>query len=212
MSIQFILAQLKALYGKPGNQLMWNNDEVICADFLPNNVQELLFHCVEQCQEVAIIARNPYTPMQLITNTVHLLLQSKIFPMKEFEDWETTPNKMWPALKTFIHGAYAQHLVAVKLRSTLAQQGYAPAHNLYKNLGAGGNDTNDELTVMTITQVASVVTMTGSTLANIYATLVPVPIDPQIALAINSLTSNQQALYQHIALLLQQMAAISFNT
>jgi hypothetical protein len=44
-------------------------------------------------------------------------------PMKEFEDWEAAPNKMWPALKTFIHGTYPWRLVADWLRSTLAQQG-----------------------------------------------------------------------------------------
>jgi hypothetical protein len=72
--------------------------------------------------------------------------------MKEFEDWEATPTKMWPTLKTFIHGMYAQCLVAVRIWSTLAQQGYAPAHNMYTILGEGGNDTNDKSTDLTINQ------------------------------------------------------------
>jgi hypothetical protein len=33
MSIQLILAQLEASYGKPGNHLMWNNDKLCIADF-----------------------------------------------------------------------------------------------------------------------------------------------------------------------------------
>jgi hypothetical protein len=211
MSIQLILAQLGASYGKPSKQLMWNNVKVFQTDFLSNNAQELLFHYVEQCQEVAIIARNPYTPTQLITNTMHLLLQSKIFPMKEFEDWEATPNKTWLALKIFIHGVYTWHLVAVGLQSTLAQQGYVPAHNMYNILGAGGNNTADKSTAVTITQTTAAAT-TGSTLANTYATPAPAPTYPQITSAINSLSANQQALYQHIAPLSQQMAAMSFNT
>ncbi len=64
MSIKLILAQLEALYGKPGNQSMWNNNKVFIADFFSNNAPELLLNCVKMCQEVAIIARNQYTPMQ----------------------------------------------------------------------------------------------------------------------------------------------------
>jgi hypothetical protein len=211
VSIQLVLAQLEALYGKHGDQLMWNKDKLFIANFLPINASELLSHCVEQCQEVTIIARNPYTPMQLIANTVHLLLQSRIFPIKEFEDWGVSPNKMWLALKTFIHGVYAWHLVAVELWSTLVQQGYVPAQNMYNILGTSGNDTNNKLTVVTVTQTTAAAT-TGSTLANTYATPVPAPTDPHIASAINSLAANYQALYQHIVPLLQQMAAMSFNT
>jgi hypothetical protein len=127
-----------------------------------------------------IIARNPYTPTQLITNTVHLHLQSGIFQMKELEDWEATPNKTWPELKTYIHGVYTQHLVAVRL---LAQQGYLPAHNMYNIMGTSGNDTDEESTVVTIIQMAAAAMM-GSTLANTYATLAQAPTDLQIALAI----------------------------
>jgi hypothetical protein len=56
--------------------MMWNNDKLFKSDFLPNNMPESLFLQVEQCQEVAIIACSPYSDTQLITNTMHLLLQS----------------------------------------------------------------------------------------------------------------------------------------
>jgi hypothetical protein len=60
---------------------------------------------------------------------------------------------MWPTLKTFIHGAYVQRLVADGLSSSSVQQGYAPAQNMYNILGTGGKDTdaNDKSTFMTIT-------------------------------------------------------------
>jgi hypothetical protein len=93
----------------------------------------------------------------------------------------------------------------------MAQQGYAPARDMYNILSAGSNDTDDKLTVMTFTQMAAAATM-GSTLANNYATPAQAPTDPQIVLMVNSLAANQQVLYAHIAPLLQQMAAISFNT
>jgi hypothetical protein len=211
MSPQLILAQLELSYGKPGDQLMQNNDKLFWADFLPNNALELLFHFVEQCQEVPIIVRILYTPMQVISNTVHLLLQSRIFLMKEFEDWEMTPNKMWLALKTFNHGVYAHHLMAVRLWSTSAQQGNAPTQNLYNILANGNNNTNDDAMTIMITQTAAAATM-GSTLANTYATPVPAPTNLNLMLAINLLAANQQVLYQRIAPLLQHMAALSFNT
>jgi hypothetical protein len=47
MSIHLILAQLEGLYGKPGDQVMWNNIKLLRADFLPNNAPELLFYGVE---------------------------------------------------------------------------------------------------------------------------------------------------------------------
>jgi hypothetical protein len=39
MSIQLILVQLEVLYGKPCNQLMWNNDKVLQAIFSPTMLQ-----------------------------------------------------------------------------------------------------------------------------------------------------------------------------
>jgi hypothetical protein len=81
---------------------------------------------------------------------------------------------------------------------------------MYNILANGGKDTNDDRTVITITQMATVATM-GSTLANTHAMPAPAPTDHNITLAINYLAANQQALYQHIAPLLQQMAAMSFN-
>ncbi len=49
MSIQLILAQLEASYGKQGDQLIWNNDKLFWANFLPNNTLESLLNCMEQC-------------------------------------------------------------------------------------------------------------------------------------------------------------------
>ena len=86
MSIQLILTQLENMFGQPGGSLMWNNDKIFRTDFLPNNTPELLFLRIQLCQEVVIIAHNPHSEKQLIANMIHLLLQSSIFPMKEFED------------------------------------------------------------------------------------------------------------------------------
>ncbi len=86
MSIQMILALLKTSYGKPTCSTLWDNNKVFKSAFLHNDVPESLFQHLEQCQEVAILGENPYTQAQLVMNAVHLLLQSRIFLMKEFKD------------------------------------------------------------------------------------------------------------------------------
>jgi hypothetical protein len=198
MSIQSILTQLENMFRQPGGSLMWNKDKIFRADFLPNDAPESLFLCVEQCQEVAIIARNPYSKKQLIVNTIHLLLQSGIFPMKEFEDWEATINKTWTSLKAFVHGAFHHRLMAVGIRrSTSGQQGCAPPMNPYALL-AEGLDLDDNTTV-TQTAVAATV---GSTLGNSYATPAPPStMTDQLTLAMQSLAINQQAMSQQMAMM-----------
>jgi hypothetical protein len=75
---------------------------------------------------------------------------------------------------------------------------------MYHVLDRGNNTSNANTTV---TQTAAAAT-TGSTLGNTYqATAIP----PELTAAINTILANQQFLYQYIALLSQQMAALSFH-
>jgi hypothetical protein len=194
MSIQLIIMQLENTFGLPGGLLMWNNDKIFRADFSPNEAPELLFLHVEQCQEVAIIACNPYSEKQLIANKIHLLLQSGIFPMKEFEDWEAANNKTWMSRKTFVYGTFQCQLMAVGIHgSTSGQQGYAPPTNPYVLLAEGSDSDNDT----TVTQMAAAATV-GSTLGNTYATPAPLStMTDRLATAMQSLPINQQAILQH---------------
>jgi hypothetical protein len=203
MSIQLILAQLESSYGKPMANIIWNNNILFTANSNPVDAPETLFHQIKQCPEVAIIGATPYTAAQLENNMMHLFLKSGIFPTREFESCDAVPNKTWPVLKTFVHGVYAQKLVALNIHNTTGQQGYIP-QNMYHALDGGNNTSN---TNTTVTQTAAAAT-TGSTLGNTYqATAIP----PELMAAINTITANQQSLYQHIALLSQQMAALSFH-
>ena len=45
-----------------------------------------------------MIAEDPYTPKQIISNAVRLLIALGIFPLKEFDMWEALPNKTYPIL------------------------------------------------------------------------------------------------------------------
>jgi hypothetical protein len=202
MSIQLILAQLETLYGKPAANIIWNNNVLFTSDFNPLDASEMLFHRIEQCQEVAIIGATPYTAAQLVNNTMHLLLKSGIFPTREFKQWDAIQNKTWPVLKTFVDGAYARKFVAANIRTMTGQQGYVP-QNMYHVL----DECNDSSADTTVTHTATAAT-TGSTLGNTYqASVVPA----ELTAAINTIAANQQSLYQHIAPLSQQMAALSFK-
>ncbi len=86
MSIIDIFAQLDATFGKPDTQAQLLNDNNFCAPLLPTEKPETLFQCIKECQEIQILANNPYTYMQLITNAVLVLRKANIFPVKDFDD------------------------------------------------------------------------------------------------------------------------------
>jgi hypothetical protein len=84
MSVRLILEQLEGSYSKPDIMTIYQNDLLFRSPFLPSEAPEMLFYCIEQCQEIQTIAEDPYTPQQIISNTVRLLMASGIFPLKEF--------------------------------------------------------------------------------------------------------------------------------
>ena len=106
MSIIDILDQLDGTYGKPDMITLLNNNTLLRSAFNPTDAPELLFYRIEQCQEVQVLAQDSYSDTQVINNAVRSLMQANIFPLKEFEDWEAITSKTYPALKTFIGGAY----------------------------------------------------------------------------------------------------------
>ncbi len=94
MSIQLILAQFEALYGKPGDQWMWNKDKVFPANFLPNDAPELMFIALNSAHTYAVDYKHCASP-----STV------RDVPDEKVQGLEATSNKTWRTLKTFIHGA-----------------------------------------------------------------------------------------------------------
>jgi hypothetical protein len=110
MSIQEILTQLKTAYSKPTPMALHNNNLLFRSPLATNDAPELLFDRIKQCKEIATLAGDPYTQMQIINTVVHILMQAQVLPLKEFDTWEQTPNKTYPGLKTFIHEAYTRRL------------------------------------------------------------------------------------------------------
>ncbi len=122
---------------------------------------KMLFYRIKKCQEIQRIGNLPYSDEKIIANAICILLQANIIPLKEFNAWEVVTPKTYPALKTFIHGAYGCHFKAMALRSTSGQNEYAN-QTMYNVMEAGlDNDTDDD-TVTTITQTAALTTTAGN--------------------------------------------------
>ena len=102
MSIIDIFAQLDATFGKPKAQAILANDAHYRAQLQVNETPESLFRRLEECQEIQILAENPYTDVQLVSQAVLILRQSHIFPAKDFDDWEAVTVKTWASLKNIL--------------------------------------------------------------------------------------------------------------
>jgi hypothetical protein len=85
MTVRSILKQLESLYGKPDTMLLFQNNTLFRSPFPATEAPEMLFYRIEQCQEIQTIAQDHYTLKQIINNAIHLLMQSGIFPLKEFD-------------------------------------------------------------------------------------------------------------------------------
>jgi hypothetical protein len=182
---------------------IFKNETLYRSPMAPSDSPEVLFYRIEQCQEVQLIGKVPFTTEQIIATTVRILIGSNLLPTKEFDTWEALPIKMWATLKTFFQAAYGRRLTSLAMRSTTGQNGYAN-QNMY-NVFDGIDDDSDDDTVTTVTPITSIAaatTTTASTLGAAQPSL-PASMNAKIAAAINQLPQNQTAI-------MTQMAALSF--
>jgi hypothetical protein len=127
MSTQLIIVQLETSYSKSMANIIQNSNVLFTSDFNPWDAPDMLFHRVEQCQEVAILGAMPYMAAQLVNNMMHLLLKSGIFPMREFKQWGLVQNKLFVASATIA----ATHVITdtgatsnfIMVESTLSTRG-----------------------------------------------------------------------------------------
>jgi hypothetical protein len=170
---------------------LFAKDTLFRSPFNPVDAHEALFYRIKQCQEIQVLACDPYLDMQVINNAVRMLMQASIFLLKEFNNWEADTPKTYPALKTFIATAYIRCILAQQLHNTAGQQGYTPtSHNMYTVFA---NKDNTDTTATATTNIAALTT--GST---IIATITKL-----VANAIDKLSANQ-------TVLMNQMAAESY--
>ncbi len=79
-----ILYQLQVLYGKPNMMTLYTNNTLFRSPMIAGHSPKMLFYRIEQCQKIQRIGNLLYSGEQIITNAVRILLQAKIFPLKEF--------------------------------------------------------------------------------------------------------------------------------
>ncbi len=204
MSVRLIIEQLEGSYGKPDMMTIHHNNLLFRSPFLPSKVTETLFYQIEQCQEIQMIAEDPYTPKQIIINAIRLLMALGIFPLKEFDTWEALPIKTYPILKTFVHKACTRRLTSIQLRNTAGQQGCMqnPNNNMYNVFGEGGDKVTDDDTTITQTAMAATTGSTSGGATNTATSKATIP--SEVSAAINQLVANQTAM-------MNQMAAMQFS-
>jgi hypothetical protein len=160
MMVGQILAQLEANYGRPDPSAIQANETKWNAPHSPDDLPETLFHRMEKCQEVAMLANNKYTEKQIIAKTVEHLKRSGIFPTKEYEDWGAVTTKKYLVLKKHFYKAYTRRLEAIQNGITTGQQGYTNA-NQYSVFNATTQGSDIESTGGDTTE-----TIIAATLAN----------------------------------------------
>jgi hypothetical protein len=73
MSIRDIFDQLASTYGKPTPDTMHQNNVNFLASYNPQDPPKILFKQCIDAQEIATLAKNPYTTQQLLINAIDLL-------------------------------------------------------------------------------------------------------------------------------------------
>jgi hypothetical protein len=107
MRVIDILNQLSLIYGQPTLSALEANDHIFRSPTSATDTPEVLFRCIEECAETALLGQNPYTNKQLITNTIRLLLTTGLY-FRAFKDWDqlTEPAKTWIELRRMIQEAF----------------------------------------------------------------------------------------------------------
>ena len=144
---------------------------------------------IEDCQEVQILGEDLYTAQQLLNNAVRLQLQCGLYT-RDFDDWDRKPSsdRIWTNLKMFVQECYTRQLNASIITSDA--QGYV--QNAFAVLQDESEEEDDDVQTV-ITKMAALTTqsqLTATTTAEISAS---------VAVAINQLNANQQAMQQQFA-------------
>jgi hypothetical protein len=130
-----IFDQLQGTYGKPTPDAMQQNNLMFLAPYNPQEPPKFLFKQCSDCQEIAIMAKVPYTSEQMMMNVINLLTRSGM-SVQDLEDWDCKPSadQAWINLRPFIQELYQQHIRLGMMTS--AQGGYTGGGNRFMGLTA----------------------------------------------------------------------------
>ena len=85
MEIIDIMEQMTTTYGDHTPTALLHNDTLFRSPYSPTDAPEVLFHRIEDCQEIMTLGEDPYTLMQLLNNTIGLLLGCGLY-QRDFEE------------------------------------------------------------------------------------------------------------------------------
>jgi hypothetical protein len=116
MEVREIFDQITSTYRRPTPAALLQNHTLFQSVYSPQDAPEVLFRCIEDCQEVQIFGEDPYTAQQLLNNAVRLLLQCGLYT-RDFEDWDRkiASDKIWTNLKMFFQECYTRRLNATNI-------------------------------------------------------------------------------------------------
>ncbi len=197
-----------AQYGKPTPNAVCQNNLTFIAPYNPKDPPEFLFKRCADCQEIAIIAKVPYTAEQMLMNVVDLFTQARIYGC-DIDNWDQKPDydKTYLLFCPFIQDTYQRSLTSGTI--TTRQGGYA-SYNRFTGLTTD-DDVSDNNTTETIAGTIS------SHIANLSAS-----ISAQTTVLNNANTSLINASLQQFAInehirnqqhqqMMQQFAMLSTN-
>ena len=203
MSIRDIFDQLASTYGKPTPDAMRQNNVNFLAPYNPQDPPELLFKRCTDAQEIATLAKNPYTTQQLLINAIDLLARSGLY-QRDLEDWERKPivDQTWINLRPFIQEAYQRRLTSGTITS--AQGGFTPA-NRFAGLATDGDSDDDTAETIAGTINSHLANFTAQTTATINEHA------SQTNASIQQLAANATQLHQQQQAMMNQMAMLTLN-
>jgi hypothetical protein len=204
-----IFDRLMSTYGKPTPDAVRQKNLTFLSAYNPTDPPKLLLKRVANCQEIAIIAKVPYTTEQLLMNVVDLFTRSGAYA-RDMDDWEQKPtaDQTYFNLRPFIQADYQRRLASGVI--TAAASGYA-SNNWFAGLAAGDDVDNvsDAGTTKTIVNTinthmanlsASVLTQTtASNEANA----------AQLKTSMQQIAANETQCNREHALMMQQFVMMS---
>ena len=139
--------QLMLTYGKPTPDAVRQNNLTFFSAYNPRDPPEVLFKRFADCQEVAIVAKVPFTAEQLLMNAVDLFTRSGLYA-RDMDDWERKlpADQTYLLLRPFIQAAYQRRLTSGSI--TAAASRYSTT-NRFAGLSAE-DDASDDGTAETV--------------------------------------------------------------
>jgi hypothetical protein len=203
-----ILDQLSQIYGHPTLAALELDDVAFPSQYSAANAPKVLFRCIKNCAEIAILGNNPYTDCQLINNAIRLLLTTGLY-IRPFKVWDRLlpVAQTWIKLHRLIQEAFQHCLNATA--PTAGHHGYATAQPYQQNtfgiLGETESDNKEPIANTVATQMAAL-TYQSQRMQSMAANTSQRH-DMQLA----QLAANQEAHHATMHQLIDSLNAIAFN-